>query len=94
MVYGKYEFDTIPEILTDEENPVDGSVVELGYLIETKGTYDEEGNVITTPVMSTKIAVDILWNNEVDEALEPNRIYPITPSHYIGGMEELYLKTI
>ena len=89
MIYGKYEFDTVPDL-----SEVDGSVVELGYLVETKGTYDEEGNVITEPVISTKIAVDILWNNEVDEALEPNRIYPITPSHYIGGMEELYLKTI
>ena len=89
MIYGKYEFDTVPDL-----SEVNGSVVELGYLVETKGTYDEEGNVITNPVMSTKIAVDILWNNEVDEALEPNRIYPITPSHYIGGMEELYLKTI
>jgi len=89
MIYGKYEFDTVPDL-----SEVNGSVVELGYLVETKGTYDEEGNVITEPVMSTKIAVDILWNNEVDEALEPNRIYPITPSHYIAGMEELYLKTI
>ena len=94
MEYGKYEFATVPEILKDEENPVDGAVVILGYLVETKGTYDENGEVITAPVMSTKIAVDILWNNEVDEALEPNRIYPITPSHYIGGMEELYLKTL
>ena len=89
MIYGKYEFDTVPDL-----SEVNGSVVILGYLVETKGTYDDEGNVITAPVMSTKIAVDILWNNEVDEALEPNRIYPITPSHYIGGMEELYLKTI
>jgi len=89
MVYGKYEFDTVPDL-----SEVNGAVVNLGYLVETKGTYDEEGNVITNPVMSTKIAVDILWNNEVDETLEPNRIYPITPSHYIGGMEELYLKTI
>jgi len=89
MIYGKYEFDTVPDL-----SELNGSVVILGYLIETKGTYDEEGNVITNPVMSTKIAVDILWNNEVDEALETNRIYPITPSHYIGGMEELYLKTI
>jgi len=89
MVYGKYEFDTVPDL-----SEVNGAVVELGYLVETKGTYDEEGNVITAPVMSTKLAVDILWNNEVDEALELNRIYPITPSHYIGGMEELYLKTI
>jgi len=94
MIYAKYEFDILPAILTDEENPVDGSVVNLGYLVETKGTYDEEGNVITEPVMSTKIAIDILWNNEVDEVLELNRIYPITPSHYIAGMEELYLKTI
>jgi len=89
MIYGKYEFDTVPDL-----SEVDGAVVELGYLAKTKGTYDEEGNVITTPVMSTKLAVDILWNNEVNEALEPNRIYPITPSHYIGGMEELYLTTI
>jgi len=89
MIYGKYEFDTLPDL-----SEVNGSVVELGYLVETKGTYDEEGNVITAPVMSTKIAVDILWKNEVDEALELNRIYPITPSHYIGGMEKLYLKTI
>ena len=89
MIYGKYEFETVPDL-----SEVDGSVVELGYLLETKGTYDEDGEVITAPVMSTKIAVDILWNNEVDETLEPNRIYPITPSHYISGMEELYLKTI
>jgi len=89
MIYGKYEFDTVPNL-----SEVNGSVVNLGYLVETKGTYNEEGNVITEPVISTKIAVDILWNNEVDEALELNRIYPITPSHYIAGMEELYLKTI
>jgi len=89
MIYGKYEFIKVPDL-----SEVDGSVVELGYLLETKGTYDEDGEVITAPVMSTKIAVDILWNNEVDEALEPNRIYPITPSHYIAGMEELYLKTL
>jgi len=89
MIYGKYEFDTVPEL-----SEVNGAVVNLGYLVKTKGTYDEDGEVITAPVMSTKIAVDILWNNEVDETLEPNRIYPITPSHYIGGMEELYLKTI
>ena len=89
MIYGKYEFDTVPDL-----SEVNGSVVILGYLVETKGTYDEEGNVITAPVMSTKIAVDILWNNEADETLESNRIYPITPSHSIAGMEELYLNTI
>ena len=89
MIYSKYEFDTLPDL-----SEVDGAVVNLGYLVKTKGTYDENGEVITAPVMSTKIAVDILWNNEVDEALEPNRIYPITPSHSIAGMEELYFKTI
>jgi len=89
MIYGKYEFDTVPDL-----SEVDGAVVELGYLVETKGTYDENGEVITAPVMSTKIAVDILWKNEVDEALEPNRIYPKTPLHSIAGMEEIYLKTL
>jgi len=89
MIYGKYEFIKVPDL-----SEVNGAIVELGYLVETKGTYDEEGNVITAPVMSTKIAVDILWNNEADETLESNRIYPITPSHYIAGKEELYLKTL
>ena len=89
MIYGKYKFDTVPDL-----SEVNGAVVILGYLVETKGAYDDSGEVITEPVMSNKIAVDILWNNEVDEALDPNRIYPITPSHYIGGMEELYLITI
>ena len=89
MIYGKYEFETVPEL-----SEVNGAVVELGYLVKTKGTYDENGEVITAHVMSTKIAVDILWNNEVDEALEPNRIYPITPLHYISGKQDLYLKTI
>ena len=89
MIYGKYEFIEVPDL-----SEVNGSVVILGYLVETKGTYDEQGEVITAPVMSDKIAVDILWNNEVDKALEPKRIYPKTPSHYIAGMEELYLKTI
>ena len=90
MIYGKYEFIKVPDL-----SEVDGAVVELGYLVETKGAYDEEeGNVITAPVMSTKIAVDILWNNEADETLESNRIYPITPSHSIAGMEELYFKTL
>ena len=89
MVYGKYEFDTVPDL-----SEVDGAVVNLGYLAKTKGTYDEDGEVITAPIISDKLAVDILWNNEVNETLEPNRIYPMTPSHYIAGMEELYLKTL
>jgi hypothetical protein len=39
-------------------------VVELGNLVKTPGTYDEEGNEVTAPVYSTKISVDILWENE------------------------------
>ena len=89
MIYGKYEFIKVPDL-----SEVDGAVVELGYLLETKGAYDEDGEVITAPIISDKLAVDILWNNEADETLESNRIYPITPSHSIAGMEELYFKTL
>lgn len=89
MTYGKYEFDTVPDL-----SEVDGSVVELGYLVETKGTYDDEGKVITEPVMSDKIAVDVLYHNEVIEDLEQFRVFPLEPKHFIGGQEELYYSTL
>jgi hypothetical protein len=92
-IYAKYEFDTLPNF---EEMEVKGAVVVLGNLVKTEGTYDEEGNVLTEPVYSDKIAVDILYNanEEVIAELEPSRIYPKTPSHYIAGCEECYLRTV
>ena len=93
MIYAKYEFDTLPEILTAEEGIENASVVIVGKLVETEGTYDEEGNVITAPVLSDKIAVDILYSEEPLSELEPFRVTPENPKHTISGMEELYLKS-
>lgn len=92
-IYAKYEFNTLPNF---EELEVKGAVVVLGNLVKTEGTYNENGEVITPPVYSDKIAVDILYNEgeEVIAELEPSRIYPKTPSHYIAGCEECYLRTV
>lgn len=100
MIYAKYEFDEIPEILKPtEENraaisATTAAVVIIGKLTKVPGTYDEAGNELTAPVISDKIAVDIIYRNEVDPSLEPYRIYPKTPSHTIAGMEDLYLETL
>lgn len=39
-------------------------VVELGKLVKTPATYDEDGNELTAPVYATKLSVDILWEGE------------------------------
>jgi hypothetical protein len=42
------------------------AIVHLGHLVETEGTYDEEGNELTAPVLSTTYHVDVLWDGEPD----------------------------
>jgi len=39
-------------------------VVELGNLVTTPATYDEDGNELTPAVLSSKWSVDILWEGE------------------------------
>lgn len=38
------------------------TIVELGHLVKVDGTYDDEGNELTAPVLSDKYSVDVLWN--------------------------------
>ena len=65
--FKKYEFDsksqadTRIESITDKEH----SIVRLGYLYSTLPVEDEEGNVITEGVRSTKYSVDVLWKNSL-----------------------------
>ena len=70
MRIGKYEFnskeqaiDKIEGLGIDEEgNPTHShTVVKLGYITLVQGEYDEEGNVITEPVISDKYSVDVMW---------------------------------
>ena len=64
MKIGKYEFvdksqaDSKIEALREEHNH---TIVKLGHIITQEGTYDENGNVITEPVLSNKYHVDVMW---------------------------------
>ena len=47
------------------------TVVKLGHVVVTEGTYDEEGNEITAPVLADKYSVDVLWKaSEITEEVE------------------------
>jgi hypothetical protein len=53
--------------IDEEGNPTHNhSIVHLGHLIEQEGVYDEEGNEITPPVMTSTYHIDILWDGEPD----------------------------
>ena len=39
------------------------TIVQLGNIVLKQGQYDEEGNEIVAPVLSTDWHVDVLWSN-------------------------------
>ena len=71
--FRKYEFGSKSAATTkinalgiDEEgNPSHShSIVRLGHIVTTAGTYDEEGNELTAPVLSDTYSVDVMWDGE------------------------------
>lgn len=71
--FRKYEFSSQEAATTkinalgiDEEgNPSHShSIVRLGHIVTTAGTYDEEGNELTAPVLSDTYSVDVMWDGE------------------------------
>ena len=53
--------------IDEEGNPTHShAIVHLGNLVLTEGTYDEEGNELTPPVMSDTYHIDCLWDGEPD----------------------------
>ena len=47
------------------------TVVKLGHVVVTEGTYDEEGNELTAPVLADNYSVDVLWKaSEITEETE------------------------
>lgn len=38
------------------------SIVHLGNIVLEEGSYDEDGNEITPPSLSSKYHIDVLWN--------------------------------
>jgi len=87
IIYQKYTFDSQEQA----DNLIDqlGYVVEegvnyptylhtvsnLGFLIKTPATYDDEGHQLTPPVYYDKWSVDVLWRN-LPENEEGNPIFP------------------
>ena len=92
MKLGKYAFDSKAQadskiealgVATDEDGnnyPTHKhSIVHLGHIVLEQGTYDEEGNEITPPVLSDKYHIDACWhlNDSTDE--DGNPVYADHP---------------
>ena len=64
MKIGKYEFTDKAQAeekikaLGEEHNH---TIVNLGHIVIQRGTYDENGDVITEPKLSDKCHVDVMW---------------------------------
>ena len=68
------------------------AVVELGKLVKTPAVLDEDGNVVTEAVYSTKVSVDILWAG--DPMTTSFASYVVWPEpcgvHVFAGWEAQY----
>ena len=51
------------------------AIVHLGNLVEKEGTYDEEGEVITEPVLSSTYHIDVLWDGEPVESWDSAMVW-------------------
>ena len=51
------------------------SIVHLGHLVETEGTYDDEGNELTAPVLSSTYHIDVLWDGEALESWDAQMVW-------------------
>lgn len=93
--FRKYEFGSkgaastkINALGIDEEgNPTHNhAIVRLGNLVLQEGTYDEEGNEVTPPVMSDTYHVDVLWDGEPSEDWDNQLVWcPPMGVHVFGS---------
>ena len=62
--------------IDEEGNPTHShSIVRLGNLVVTEGTYDDEGNELTAPVLADNYSVDVLWDGEPDSSWDASMIW-------------------
>ena len=62
--------------LDENSNPTHShAIVRLGHLVVTEGTYDDEGNELTAPVLATNYSVDVLWDGEPDSSWDASMIW-------------------
>lgn len=58
------------------------AVVEIGLIVLTQGSYDEQGNVITEPIFADGYHYDIMSNHPIEFE---NQITPNNPKHTFYG---------
>jgi hypothetical protein len=63
------------------------AVVEIGTIILTDGTYDEEGNVITEPIFAEGYHFDVMSENEIDFGVADITNLVNNPKHQFAGYE-------
>ena len=62
------------------------AIVHLGHLVETEGTYDDEGNELTAPVLSSTYHIDVLWDGEPVESWDSAMVWcPPMGIHTFGS---------
>ena len=61
------------------------AIVNIGKVVLTDGTYDEQGNEITAPIFADGYHYDIMSETEIDFGV--NRIFPNNPKHAFAGYE-------
>ena len=61
------------------------AVVEVGKVVLTDGTYDEQGNEITAPIFADGYHYDIMSETEINFGV--NRTFPNNPKHAFAGYE-------
>ncbi len=93
--FRKYSFGSkgaattkINQLGVDEEgNPTHShAIVHLGNLVEVEGTYDEEGNELTAPVMSGTYHLDVLWDGEPEPSWDAQMVWcPPMGIHTFGS---------
>jgi hypothetical protein len=77
--------DLITKNVIDEEgNYQQGihAVVEIGLIVLTDGTYDEEGNVIIEPIYADGYHYDVMSEQEIEFE---NKIEVNNPKHTFAG---------
>ena len=92
MIYKRYEFNDQEQAeekidaffdVDEEGNKVQNikaNFIKLNKFILEQGEYDEQGNELVAPVLSSGFAVDVLWK-ELDESPYGWKSYEVEPSN-------------
>ena len=80
MIYLRYEFndkEQAEEKIAKLED-VNASFIKLNKFVLEEGTYNEEGEELTAPVLSEGYAIDVLWR-DLDKSPYGWKTYEVDP---------------